>query len=545
MWMEALIRALSILICIGLIIQTSADPVRPCMFASKFLQPNSLNSQDARDKLCDLVLTWDGMFQRTGVGVGQNGLTFDGIGLDERSGRPDIMKRHNFTAPSKESLHLSMLALAIQGNQRGLTFFGSPNSQQPLLDILFRKLRTMSLFHSQYPGYGHFLPWILHDGTGDATPAEGWSHQVPALDNGQMVWSWIAVAEALRSCIEKHGRNIDLDLDIDIDVDVDAAGRHSCGGMLVLVEELIGNFTRSAAPIFYDNLGHVRAVSHIIDIQDGSLNASNYFTANPCGDPCFLDDPYEGELMVQFLCLYGTITDTECDLIWEGKKKKLQAVHYQGDSSQHPSQPLLVQRGWWFSAHEQWKTLMLPYTDVPVAKAVFESGEHARLHYSAAHGLPGLLASTNTPGGNYLSNAGIAALAFVTPVVQTIVTPYGAFPSLLLFPTAPQPLAWMVNMLVMRQMQGPLGTSESVEVNGTAATALVTWDTKVTSDLALCGGVGALTRQALLRGGKYDAFVNRIQHAMEAVFPTVSVPPEQLLAWPTVTVPATVNFTSC
>merc|ERR1711916_284082 len=64
-------------------------------------------------------------------------------------------------------------------------------------------------------------------------------------------------------------------------------------------------------------------------------------------------------------------------LIWRRKQHKLVAVNYSAGE-------LLatVQEGFWFSSHEQWKTLVLPYLDIPRVRDVFENCERARLHNS-------------------------------------------------------------------------------------------------------------------------------------------------------------------
>lgn len=51
--------------------------------------------------------------------------------------------------------------------------------------------------------------------------------------------------------------------------------------------------------------------------------------------------------------------------------------------------PITVQRGWWFSSHEQWKFLELPYLDVPISKRVFINGEKVRTINSNAKKIPG------------------------------------------------------------------------------------------------------------------------------------------------------------
>lgn len=42
-----------------------------------------------------------------------------------------------------------------------------------------------------------------------------------------------------------------------------------------------------------------------------------------------------------------------------------------------------VQRGFWFSAHENWKLAFLPYFDVDIAFSVFNNCERARTVHSA------------------------------------------------------------------------------------------------------------------------------------------------------------------
>jgi hypothetical protein len=69
--------------------------------------------------------------------------------------------------------------------------------------------------------------------------------------------------------------------------------------------------------------------------------------------------------------------------MWVYKRELLQAVKYHT-----PSGPITVQRGWWFSSHEQWKYLEMPYLEVPINKRVFLNGERARTWNSALKGIP-------------------------------------------------------------------------------------------------------------------------------------------------------------
>ncbi len=46
-------------------------------------------------------------------------------------------------------------------------------------------------------------------------------------------------------------------------------------------------------------------------------------------------------------------------------------------------------------------------------------------------------------------------------------------------------------------MQGPYGSTEAINVNGTEISPLVTWDSKITTVLAMLGGVSNLVEDGL------------------------------------------------
>lgn len=62
----------------------------------------------------------------------------------------------------------------------------------------------------------------------------------------------------------------------------------------------------------------------------------------------------------------------------------------------------------------------------------------------------------------YVSACGIKPIAFQPITCMTTVTPYGAFPVILANTTVG--LAWYLQMLQGPRMQGPLGTTESVNI---------------------------------------------------------------------------------
>ena len=74
-------------------------------------------------------------------------------------------------------------------------------------------------------------------------------------------------------------------------------------------------------------------------------------------------------------------------------------------------------------------------------------------------------------------------------------------------------LCWYNNMLQGRRMQNPYGSTEAINVNGTEISPLVTWDSKITTVLAMLGGVGDLVKsrmraeEDLLYGSVFKRFV--------------------------------------
>lgn len=54
----------------------------------------------------------------------------------------------------------------------------------------------------------------------------------------------------------------------------------------------------------------------------------------------------------------------------------------------------------------------------------------------------------------------------------------------------------------------PYGSTESTRVDGTGASALVTWDSKITTVNAILGGVTEWTRQKMKSDGLYEEFIS-------------------------------------
>jgi hypothetical protein len=85
--------------------------------------------------------------------------------------------------------------------------------------------------------------------------------------------------------------------------------------------------------MFYNGDGHVRAECKILDIY-AQPYPGNYQNNGP---NYFLDDPYEGELFVFFMDLYGTWQNpADKDLVWKLKRAKLVPRQYQTPKGNQP-----------------------------------------------------------------------------------------------------------------------------------------------------------------------------------------------------------------
>lgn len=103
-------------------------------------------------------------------------MTHDGRPLDFKTGEANG-DPHPFSAASKESLHVALLSLAIDGNSLAKLFVESGLQSSPSLkkyysnaqkdpvqaficDILSKKLKSYGYFRFVLKGFGGFLPWF-------------------------------------------------------------------------------------------------------------------------------------------------------------------------------------------------------------------------------------------------------------------------------------------------------------------------------------------------------------------------------------------------
>jgi len=462
-----------------------------CRFAKNYKIEEILNNAAIREQFKWDIASWEGNFAKNGIGLNMaTGFTYDGHGINYATGLPENGTLHYWSAPSKESIHLILLAQSIAGDKYARKFVCNECAGPEWMDdafkktitILTNKINSYEKFNNTFPGFGGFLPWVYLNDSG-IIPANGWSNQVPGLDNGEWVWGLKASIVALKTMNQTQ-----------------LASRY---------QSLFDYLAKNVLMIFYAGHGLINAVTYINNTKVPPF-VGNYHTVP--GNPGYLDDPYEGETMAVFMDLYAHWGKniSQRNLIWKVKEPKLQRVEFVSNDGN-----ITVQRGWYFSSHEQWKYLELPYRDVPINWRVFLNGERARTRNSVMNKYRGLFASVNqvSPYGvynlpPYLSAAGIPSIAFQEAIMFTTVTPYASFPTILADPGVG--LAWYHLMISGPAMQGPLGSTEACNTSGTAISPVTTWDSKITTLAAIVGGCVDLVRDGLKFDNKYDRFIEVI-----------------------------------
>jgi hypothetical protein len=231
-----------------------------------------------------------------------------------------------------------------------------------------------------------------------------------------------------------------------------------------------------------------------------------------------MNDPFEGELMLLFIDLLtegaNRPSDEQHRKLWQKYNKANQKGAW--TSPDGTVGPITVQKGWRFSAHEAWKYLALPYFDVNTVQRLFRNQERVRTWDAHLKGVPGMKASCYGMNPWYVDRLGVEDVSFGfdenVRESDKMVTPYGAFPLIMI--DRGQGLAWHRAMLARPKMQSQYGSTEaSQQTNDNPGVALkCTWDTKVTTDVALAGGTANLIRRYLQREDvdKYDEFLERI-----------------------------------
>lgn len=323
---------------------TASGTSSPCRFAPLYNQSSLLTSPTS---FLNDYLSWEHNFHANNVSYNTaNGMTYDGTQLNYTTGLAST--KHPFSAASKESIQLMLYAQALS--------YPSPSSPYALhwlsgsadadvnatiggvLDILTTKLNTYLTFNETYPGFGGMLPWFLANET-SIRPTADWEDRIPALDNGELLWAVYALIEALERTPYHQPDAGEL------------AGRWE--GWL---EYTKGN----TVEIFYKGNGSVCAVSTMNNMSE-SVGVGNNYT---CEGENRLDDPYEGELFTWWVYFFGGLSEQEKEGLWVAKRAKLIKREYEFEGYG----PVTVEQGYWFSAHEPWKILEMPYLDVDIVR---------------------------------------------------------------------------------------------------------------------------------------------------------------------------------
>ena len=380
---------ISTALLIGALIAVVSSAELPCRFALDFSCDDFLGASSAQrtEEYLNHVMKWEGHFAQPGVGYdAATGYTYDGHPLDYYTGEL-YGDPHGFSAPSKESIHVSILALAVSGNAHAQAFAGGLDKA---LELLSLKMKGYMTFNETYPGFGCWSTWVDFDTTaGTFNPLDSWSdpyYKTPGLDNGEWFWALYAAAGALEQLALK----------------ADESGEQTAAQyaeLASLYRDFVNCQKASAKTIFYRGDGVVSSTVYILDasLTPAQAGAANYISAG--GDPDKLNDPYEGETMTQLLYLFAEWeSEAEREVLWLVKREHFQAANYTVSSTasaaavakaaimdshydvkvkENESTVVTVQKGWWFSTHEQWKLMLLPYlsTDLPLVRKVFANAE--------------------------------------------------------------------------------------------------------------------------------------------------------------------------
>jgi hypothetical protein len=461
-----------------------------CRFATAYTADELISDTDAQDAYTASVLKWDGKFASPGAALTPTGLTIDHINLDENGA---ITDKGYYTAPSKESLHLSMLALVLA--QTPLAYNWLADNQE---DAEVEAIRRLKLIIEQYeefsneqcPACGGFIPWVGVGETGGFQRVK--KFKMPSLDNGQMAWGMVSVLQALEEAKQRPERD-EADL-------TDLKSRYQAH-----VDLMKG----AVSTIFQNPKGKVSTMAKAKDPK-APIDPTDYKQKGS------LQDPFEGELMLMFIDMMtegdGRPTDKSIAKMW----KKYNKGNNVGTWTSDETGPITIQKGWRFSAHEAWKYLVLPYLDeeFDTVRRLFRNQERVRTWEAHNSGIPGLKAACYGTNPWYVDRLGVLAASngFDDQVRESdkMVTPYGAFPLILI--DRGQGLAWHRAMLARPRMQNQYGSTEAGRQNSEnpGVAMKCTWDTKVTTDVALLGGTQALLKRYLQANGQWDRFVERV-----------------------------------
>lgn len=500
--------------------QVTEDPASPilgtqCRFATSSEWDDLATNPETQDQYVAAVLRWDGRFASPGNAVSTNGLTKDHITLNDDGSKKEVA---GYTAPSKENLHLSMLAKIVDGHPLAWNFViayalqnsGLSAAEQDALtedqlkamgeEEALRRLDTIIGEYDRYredcPGCGGFINWAWVGESGFEWQPGKKVKGIPALDNGQNAWAMIAVAQVLG---EKGHTDLAARYQTQIDV-----------------------MKAEAAKMFFNG----KRCAMVANVKDKKKAAGAKLKQK--GQ---LRDPFEGELMIMFMDLLADgINAKGRKRMWKKVKKGVFRKTYNGPEPADVDPgcadslpgPITVESGWRFSAHEEWKYLVLPYLENDQTRRIVRNAERARSWDAHLRGLGGMMAAAYRPvagGGNpmYMDTLGIQSISYGYPEparADLVVSPYGSFP--LILADRGSGLAWHRATIARPKMQSPYGTVESSQAfpadgSEPQVAAIHTWDTKVTTDLAMVGGIGDIISRFFAANGLSERFATILE----------------------------------
>ena len=447
-------------------------------FAHKYTVEGVAWNQKEAEAFMREYFKWESEFYKS---IRINGIAMDGFNLKEDTLKPAQIR--DWTAASKECLDLAVQLKILTGNKYGIRLTGHNDAgaaRQTAIKILKEKMDMYEEYSRSFPAFGSFLPWItIRDGK--IQPTSDWSDRLPALDNGEWAWSLYTIYHTLKNVGEND--------------------------LAVRYKRYFEMLVKNAPSIIYDtNLRKIRAEVKIRNPKARSVDLNNY-SNNIAG--YYLDDCYEGMMMVSFLTLFTDLPKSEKDHIWDDIKMEKVTTKYGTTYKGWPPQSPLDG-----SPHIKWAFMFLPFTDNPAAKKVYLLQEKIRTNIHK-YGIP---VSTNTPGA-------IGYTAY-EPNVFGLYGPFSMIFGQTLQGNVTQNnygLAWFLNVLQADRMQGPLGSGESISVKpGTnqleEISTVTTVDGKMILWLAMMGGIQNETREALKRDGLYDRFMMPVNRLYAATF---------------------------
>ena len=175
-----------------------------CRFSPTFTQENVLSDPDS---YAWEMMYWEGQFHTNDIGYNtENGMTYDGTLIDPVTGQNIVSEKHVFSAASKEAIQIMIYAKALAGDEYAGRFVSPTDHYQgaeKAASIMRTKLATYQRFNATFPGYGGLLPWFYSNET-NIRPSADWVNRIPALDNGELLWSVYAAVSAMEDSKNSH-----------------------------------------------------------------------------------------------------------------------------------------------------------------------------------------------------------------------------------------------------------------------------------------------------------------------------------------------------